>query len=472
MAKSKHGKALVVGALAMTLSCSMLVGTTFAWFTDSVTSGNNVIMSGNLDVELEYWDGSSWKNVGGSDKVLTNMLWEPGATEVAYLRLTNAGSLALKYEFGINIVSETKGTNVADKEFKLSDYIYYGVVEGVNGKTGAYATREEALAAVTDAKNISASYLKQSTLQAENELYMALVVYMPTTVGNEANHKTGTPPPQINLGINVLATQLDSETDSFGSDYDKGLVFEKVVSFGSWGGIEWTLTDKGKLSVAPASAPVPDENSGAPYAVGVWREAVVYNSSGGATAIGGHPYDVNKVKSLVIAEGITSIGSFAAKFPNLTGEVVIPSTVTYIGQEAFQNARITKLTFAKGGTETLCIAPGAFKKLEIKELVFPDDREVHVHCWAFNDCTKLETVTIPATVTTFSVWTHVDYCGMNYVNGWDSQVFARCNNLKTINFGSQEVFDRFRNASGNKANINSIGGVVCIVNGVEVDINA
>ena len=50
---------------------------------------------------------------------------------------------------------------------------------------------------------------------------MAVVVYMPTTVGNEANYKTGTNCPEIKLGINLFATQLEAESDSFGTDYDK-----------------------------------------------------------------------------------------------------------------------------------------------------------------------------------------------------------------------------------------------------------
>ena len=95
MAKKKHLKALVMGAVAMTLSCSMLVGTTFAWFTDSVTSSNNVIKSGNLDVELEYRNSktTSWTTVDENTNVFQNDLWEPGHTEVVYLIVSNAGSL-------------------------------------------------------------------------------------------------------------------------------------------------------------------------------------------------------------------------------------------------------------------------------------------------------------------------------------------------------------------------------------------
>lgn len=214
-------RALVASVLLLALCFTSLVGTTFAWFTDSVTSSNNVIKSGNLDIKLEYLDNNgNWADVNGKSDILTNQLWEPGVTEVAYFRIENAGSLALKYQFGINILSEISGKNVAGESFLLSDYIKFGVIEGVNGKDNAYADRDAAVTAVGEAKKISAGYLKADSMNAGDVLYLALVVYMPTSVGNEANHN-GINKPQIDLGINVVATQLASEDDSFGSDYDE-----------------------------------------------------------------------------------------------------------------------------------------------------------------------------------------------------------------------------------------------------------
>ena len=51
--------------------------------------------------------------------------------------------------------------------------------------------------------------------------YVALIVYMPETVGNEANYLTGTEAPYIQLGVNLYATQVEAEDDSFGTDYDE-----------------------------------------------------------------------------------------------------------------------------------------------------------------------------------------------------------------------------------------------------------
>ena len=227
-------RALVSSILSLVLCVSMFVGTTFAWFTDSVTSSNNIIQSGNLDIELEYAvfnaDGTfkEWKDVKGASDILTNTLWEPGVTEVAYLRLANAGSLALKYRLGVNIVSETGGVNAAGNPFRLSDYIQFGVVEDVNAENAAYANRDDAVKALTEANKISAGYTKSSSMASLDELYFALVVYMPTTVGNEANHN-GINVPQIDLGINVVATQMTAENDSFDNQYDANAPYQVYV---------------------------------------------------------------------------------------------------------------------------------------------------------------------------------------------------------------------------------------------------
>ena len=227
-------RALGSSILALVLCFAMLLGTTYAWFTDSVTSANNVISSGNLDIELEYWNGTKWVDVAGKSDILTNTLWEPGVTEVAYLRVANAGSLALKYQLGINIVEELEGINAAGDEFLLSDYIQFGVKTisaDADKKPTTYATREDAVAAVEAiaedelgaAKKISAGYTKATSMVSGEELYLALVVWMPTTVGNEANHD-GTNIPEINLGINIFATQVAAESDSFGNNYDADIL--------------------------------------------------------------------------------------------------------------------------------------------------------------------------------------------------------------------------------------------------------
>ncbi|MBR6765497.1 MAG: SipW-dependent-type signal peptide-containing protein, partial [Clostridia bacterium] len=128
----KHStkKALIASVLSLVLCFSMLIGTTFAWFTDSVTSANNIIKSGNLDVELYYQaEGQTdWTKVTNTTNVFKeNALWEPGHTEVVKLKIVNEGTLALKYQLGVNVASEVGSVNVNDVEFKLSEYIKFGI---------------------------------------------------------------------------------------------------------------------------------------------------------------------------------------------------------------------------------------------------------------------------------------------------------------------------------------------------------
>ena len=223
--KKSTKKALISSALCLLLCLSMLVGTTFAWFTDSVSTTNNIITAGNLDVNL-YWstDASNWTAVNSNTNIFkTGTLWEPGHTEVVYLKVVNEGSLALQYSLDVNVASEISGTNVDGKAFNLSDYILYNVTEGVTLYADSAAARGDETGDKLNTPYNTASQL----LNKGESVEMTLVVFMPTTVGNEANHKTSDDinnpnkyTPSINLGINLYATQYTKENDSFGPNYD------------------------------------------------------------------------------------------------------------------------------------------------------------------------------------------------------------------------------------------------------------
>ena len=226
-------RALFMSFVSMFLCFTMLLGTTYAWFTDSVTSATNQIVAGNLDVELEYAtfneDGSfkEWAAVNEDVKLFDdNAKWEPGHTEIAYLKVSNLGTLALKYQLSANFGNETPGVNVNGDPFKLSDYLVFKVVELDDENAVGTYTRESAIVAAgteMGLETISGNVheLAAKTEQNTDADYVALIIYMPTIVDNEANYKTGTTPPSIELGVNLFATQKDAESDSFGSDYDK-----------------------------------------------------------------------------------------------------------------------------------------------------------------------------------------------------------------------------------------------------------
>ena len=99
--------ALLSSVVAMLVCITMLIGTTFAWFTDTASTAVNKIQSGNLDVALEMQNSDgSWASAEGKtltfktadNRAANRILWEPGCTyELPKLRVVNKGNLALKY---------------------------------------------------------------------------------------------------------------------------------------------------------------------------------------------------------------------------------------------------------------------------------------------------------------------------------------------------------------------------------------
>ena len=238
-------RALLLSILSMMLCVAMLVGSTFAWFTDSVSSGKNKIVAGNLDVELEYAtefneDGSvkTWTPVTAVTELfsalekdgVTENLWEPGHTEYVCLRVRNAGTLALKYQFDVNVWADEEGKtaektyiNKNGDEFKLSEHLVFTQTSGakkVANRQDLWITNpDDEKKAMGDLSGLGLASDKM--LSGEEEI-VTLAVYMPTQVGNEANYKVGKERPEIYLGLSVIAAQTPSENDSFGNTYDTG----------------------------------------------------------------------------------------------------------------------------------------------------------------------------------------------------------------------------------------------------------
>ena len=229
--KKATQRALLCSVFSMILCCVMLLGTTYAWFTDSASSGINKIVSGNLYLVLETsTDLQAWAEVNESTKLFDdNALYEPGYTQVAYLRVRNAGSLAFDYKLSTNVVNETAGVNINGEEFNLSDYLKAGVITLAGENPQPYASRDEARAAA-DANAVTLKTFATADTQllpGETSNPMAIVIYMPEAVSNDANHN-GINQPSIQLGINAVAKQSMKEEDSFGNTYDESATYPVV----------------------------------------------------------------------------------------------------------------------------------------------------------------------------------------------------------------------------------------------------
>ena len=225
MTSSKSTKrALVSSALAIIMCVAMLVGATFAWFTDTASTGVNKIQAGNLDVKLMYsTDMQTWKEATDQTKLFDdNALWEPGYTQVVYLKIVNAGNLALKYEAGFSKnYTSNRGKNVNGDWYRVDNYLKIGTAETAT----KFANREDVWSAIAATEKTLAKDVMLTndwvTLKAREESKpFAVAIYMPTSVGNEANASRLRPSSVSGLGIEVRATQATVENDSFGADYD------------------------------------------------------------------------------------------------------------------------------------------------------------------------------------------------------------------------------------------------------------
>ena len=225
-------RALLVSALSIVMCLAMLIGTTFAWFTDTASTAVNKIQAGNLDVKLMYSkDMVTWNEATTETPLFDdNALWEPGHTEIVYLKVVNAGTMALKYETKVNNFSEKAGENSVGKTYRerkynISKFLKIGTCE----TSSKFASRDEALTAISASEKALTAHMSISngmtTVSAGQESNVfAVVIYMPTNVGNEANPKDKSFSSRAliyGIGLEVTASQAVGEEDSFGPDYDK-----------------------------------------------------------------------------------------------------------------------------------------------------------------------------------------------------------------------------------------------------------
>lgn len=196
MAKSKNTKRTLLASVLSTMLCiAMLIGSTFAWFTDTASTKVNKIQSGTLDVALVDAEGNSlegktleWIKAEGAEG--EKVLWEPGCTyELQPVYVKNNGKLALKYKIVISGI-------VGDAELLDAIDFTYGELD-VNAE-GRLAAGETS-AAIT------------------------IKGHMKEDAGNEYQNKS-----IDGIGITVVATQNTVESDSYGNKYDQ---FAPISSF-------------------------------------------------------------------------------------------------------------------------------------------------------------------------------------------------------------------------------------------------
>ena len=231
MTSSKSTKrALITSALAILMCAAMLIGATFAWFTDTASTGVNKIVSGNLKVDIIGADSDSHIEKLNFTKAATTdaeagaeILWEPGCRYLTEgFRIANKGNLALKWKAQVNT-----GTTAANEgNFDLLDVIdFYLVTKAADGTETETALDE-----------FTGNLKKTET----SDVYYIKGV-MQTTAGNDYQGLT-----LDGISITVVATQDTVESDSFDNQYDKDAEYPILVTTG----------DELQAIVSNATAPV------------------------------------------------------------------------------------------------------------------------------------------------------------------------------------------------------------------------
>ena len=209
--KKATKRALLTSFLAICLCLVMLIGSTFAWFTDTASTGVNQIVSGNLDVALEMQqkdtDGTlKWVNAEGKTLCFRNVdgsediLWEPGAKfKLDSFKIVNKGNLALKYDV---VISGITG------DAELLSAIDFTVMKGDNAT-------EESLAGWQGILLPDGATKKANNEESGETSAITIIGKMKETAGNTYMNKTLT-----GIAITVNATQYTYENDSFGNTYD------------------------------------------------------------------------------------------------------------------------------------------------------------------------------------------------------------------------------------------------------------
>lgn len=223
MTNSKTTKgALLASGISLLLCCAMLLGTTFAWFTDSVTSAGNIIKAGTLDVEMYYAEGTEDPNTAtwtdaSRGAIFNYDRWEPGYVDVKHIKIANEGNLALKYQ--VAIVANGKVSELSN----VIDVYYVDPAVQVADRTELTANKK--IGTLTDvlAGMANTAY---GELAAEENHTITLALKMQESAGNEyQNLSIGS-----DFKVILTATQLEAERDSFDEIYDKDSEYDIIVN--------------------------------------------------------------------------------------------------------------------------------------------------------------------------------------------------------------------------------------------------
>lgn len=203
--------ALALSACLFVLWWALGTGATLAWFSDT-DEVRNEFQIGLLKLDVSYKNDivTEYTPLEGRTEVFYDeALYEPGYTQVVYLKIENKGDVAFDYMLSVTVDSANTVTGVLGNEIYLPNYLRFGAVfaKSEDALKEKVANRLAARDQAVNQPLSTWSEVSDYTFEASKDPhYAALIVYMPEEVGNAANYRGGTAP-QIQLGIAVKAQQ-------------------------------------------------------------------------------------------------------------------------------------------------------------------------------------------------------------------------------------------------------------------------
>lgn len=217
MKKRKWTKAaLALSTCLLILWWALGTGATLAWFSDTDTVRNEFRV-GRLKMDVSYRNDivTDYTPLEGTTKAFNDeALYEPGYTQVVYLKIDSLGDVPFNYKIAVTVEDFTNGKNVWNEDIYLPNYLRYGVVFG-ESEADVQRQVKDRLAARSNALNDWGALGTWSEISpytydvGEDAHYAALIVYMPEEVGNAANYR-GFTEPKVEMGVMVFAQQADT----------------------------------------------------------------------------------------------------------------------------------------------------------------------------------------------------------------------------------------------------------------------
>ena len=207
--KKKRIKNIALASSIVLIMVWALLGTvsTVAWFHEEDEIVNSIHF-GELEIELYHKVDGNYEKVDSYTKIFDDeALYEPGYTQTVFLKVVNVGTVPFQYRLSVLPDKVTEAENVYGELFELPEYLRFGVV---------VRDSEEALLKEMESRDVARenAILPLETYKEDRaeldvgcEQYIAIVIYMPEDVGNEANYR-GEKQPEVTLAIEALAMQL------------------------------------------------------------------------------------------------------------------------------------------------------------------------------------------------------------------------------------------------------------------------